>query len=208
MDLHALADSCRYSGVFEILTCGCGVAGCAGIYEGIRVTHGDGIINWQVPRPFSWPTHKTLPKNITYTEFVFDKQQYVEAICNGIKEGKKLLLYEEEKHESVETGPCGFTTYDFFSLNITSSGFYSARINKALEFSAKAHLSQVRKGIDIPYITHPFAVGMILANAGCSEEIIVAGILHDTVEDTETTIEDIKAAFGEEVATIVAGCSE
>lgn len=84
----------------------------------------------------------------------------------------------------------------------------SPQINKALEFSAKAHLAQQRKGTDIPYITHPFAVGMILARAGCEEEAILAGILHDTVEDTEATLDDIKGLFGEEVARIVAGCSE
>jgi len=84
----------------------------------------------------------------------------------------------------------------------------SIQINRAIEFSAKAHLAQVRKGTDIPYITHPFAVGMILANAGCEEEVIIAGMLHDTVEDTDVTLDDIRAQFGEEVAAIVDGCSE
>lgn len=84
----------------------------------------------------------------------------------------------------------------------------SPRINKALEFAARAHLKQIRKGTDIPYITHPYAVGMILANAGCSEDVVIAGLLHDTVEDTEVTLDDILTEFGEEVAAIVAGCSE
>jgi (p)ppGpp synthase/HD superfamily hydrolase len=91
---------------------------------------------------------------------------------------------------------------------IKPTGLCSLNINKALELSAKAHLAQIRKGTDIPYITHPYAVGMILLKAGCSEEIVIAGILHDTVEDTCVTLDDIKKELGEEVARIVAGCSE
>lgn len=84
----------------------------------------------------------------------------------------------------------------------------SPLINKALEFSAQVHLKQIRKGTDIPYITHPYAVGMILARSGCPESIVIAGILHDTVEDTEATLDGIRSMFGEDVAVIVAGCSE
>ena len=78
----------------------------------------------------------------------------------------------------------------------------------AIEFAAKAHEGQVRKGTDIPYISHPYAVGMMLARAGLPEEIVVAGILHDTVEDTPVTLEDMYDNFGERVAVIVDGCSE
>ena len=89
-----------------------------------------------------------------------------------------------------------------------NDNLYSPLINKALTFSAKAHLQQIRKGTDIPYVTHPFAVGMILAKAGCPDPIIIAGILHDTVEDSDATLDDIRREFGDEVAAIVAGCSE
>src|SRR4030042_864514 len=81
-------------------------------------------------------------------------------------------------------------------------------INQAIEVAARVHQKQFRKGTDIPYITHPYAVGMLLLHAGCSEEIIVAGLLHDTIEDTSLTLEDIRALFGERVAGIVKGCSE
>jgi len=89
-----------------------------------------------------------------------------------------------------------------------SSVCCSPAINKALVFSAKAHVNQPRKGTDIPYITHPFAVGMILARAGCPDSVVIAGILHDTVEDTNATIEDVSSQFGVDIADIVAGCSE
>ena len=69
-------------------------------------------------------------------------------------------------------------------------------VEKAIIFAAKAHKNQTRKGTDIPYITHPFAVGMILQKAKCSEEVIAAGILHDTLEDTETTFKDLTEVFG------------
>src|SRR5439155_6449654 len=78
----------------------------------------------------------------------------------------------------------------------------------AIEVAAKAHAGQVRKGTDIPYVAHPYAVGMMLARAGCSEEIVAAGILHDTVEDTDLTLAWIRDNFGERVALIVEGCTE
>jgi hypothetical protein len=208
IDMEQLSNSCKFSGEFEILTCSCGIANCAGIYEGILVLHQDDTIIWNVPNPISWPTYQNLPDNITHDKYIFDKKQYVTAIRQSVENAKKLLRDAEERENFVQTGPSGFTTYDFDSLNIRPSGFFSPSVNKALEFSAKAHLAQMRKGTDIPYVTHPFAVGMILANAGCEEEVIISGILHDTVEDTDVALDDIRTLFGEEVAGIVAGCSE
>lgn len=81
-------------------------------------------------------------------------------------------------------------------------------IDLAIEVAVRAHQNQVRKGTDIPYITHPLAVGMLLAKAGCPDEVIAAGILHDTIEDTSMTLDPIRERFGEQVATIVKGASE
>ena len=81
-------------------------------------------------------------------------------------------------------------------------------VEKALQVAAKAHEKQYRKRTDIPYITHPVAVGMLLMKAGYADEIIASGILHDTVEDTHLTIVDIENLFGKKIAQIVAGCSE
>ena len=81
-------------------------------------------------------------------------------------------------------------------------------IDLAIEVAVRAHQNQLRKGTDIPYITHPMAVGIILAKAGCPDEIIVAGILHDTVEDTAVTLDNIREEFGKNIASIVEGCSE
>ena len=81
-------------------------------------------------------------------------------------------------------------------------------VEKAIIFAAKAHNNQKRKGTDIPYITHPFAVGMLLQKEKCSDEVIAAGILHDTLEDTETTFKDLTEAFGVHVANLVLAASE
>jgi len=81
-------------------------------------------------------------------------------------------------------------------------------LDAAIEFAAGAHQNQRRKGSGIPYISHPYGVGMILLAAGCREEVVIAGLLHDTLEDTDTTEEDIRRRFGEEVLRLVKGASE
>ena len=81
-------------------------------------------------------------------------------------------------------------------------------VDAAIEVAEEAHRGQFRKGSGIPYISHPRAVARILSDAGCSEELVAAGILHDTVEDTSLTLDFIREKFGERVAKIVQGCSE
>lgn len=81
-------------------------------------------------------------------------------------------------------------------------------VEKALKIASKSHEGQYRKKTDIPYITHPVAVGMMLLKSGYSEEIVAAGILHDTVEDTPVTLDEIKREFGSNIAGIVEGSSE
>lgn len=81
-------------------------------------------------------------------------------------------------------------------------------INLAIEVAGRAHNGQVRKGTDIPYITHPYAVGILLLRAGRSDEVVAAGLLHDTLEDTSLSLEEIRQLFGQRVADIVLGCSE
>ena len=82
------------------------------------------------------------------------------------------------------------------------------RICKAVDFAAKAHSGQNRKGTDTPYVVHPFASAYSLLWRKCPPETVIAAVLHDTVEDTPVTLDVIKRFFGEEVAEIVKGVSE
>lgn len=75
-------------------------------------------------------------------------------------------------------------------------------------FAEKAHQGQKRKNSNTPYITHPIRVADRLKKAGCCEALICAGYLHDVVEDTPITIEDIKDQFGAQVAALVAAHTE
>jgi (p)ppGpp synthase/HD superfamily hydrolase len=81
-------------------------------------------------------------------------------------------------------------------------------LEQAIQFAVAAHAGQKRKGTTIPYVVHPLAVGRILLMAGCAEPVAVAGILHDTVEDTPVTLDEIRSRFGEQVALLVKGASE
>lgn len=84
----------------------------------------------------------------------------------------------------------------------------SLNIQKAIIFAAKKHEKQNRKGTDIPYIIHPMEVMQILTDLDCKENVIIAGILHDTLEDTDTQPKEIEEIFGNEVLTIVQSESE
>ena len=83
----------------------------------------------------------------------------------------------------------------------------SERIEKAVEFAKKAHDGQFRKTGE-PYIVHPLAVKKILEEWGMDEDTIIAGILHDTVEDTDLTLDEIRREFGESVAFLVDGVTK
>lgn len=79
---------------------------------------------------------------------------------------------------------------------------------KAIQVALKAHEHQFRKIDHVPYVAHPLEVGILLSKYGLSDETVVAGILHDTVEDTSLTLDDIRKQFGDTVAEYVDYCSE
>lgn len=79
---------------------------------------------------------------------------------------------------------------------------------KAICFAVQAHHGQYRKGGVIPYINHPMEVATICATVTADQEVLAAAVLHDTVEDTDTTIEEIEARFGKRVALLVAAETE
>ncbi len=81
-------------------------------------------------------------------------------------------------------------------------------IFRAVEWATKAHRGQLRKGSGVPYIIHPLGVARILIEHQCAQKIVIAGLLHDVVEDTEFELRDIEADFGAEVAALVEAASE
>ena len=76
-------------------------------------------------------------------------------------------------------------------------------VEKAIIFASEAHKGMLRKGTDIPYIVHPMEAGAIAASITSDKEIISAAILHDTLEDTSVTAEDIEREFGKEVLRLL-----
>ena len=82
-----------------------------------------------------------------------------------------------------------------------------SKIISSYEFAAKAHANQVRSSGE-PYITHPLAVAYILLEFGMDTDTICAALLHDVVEDTDVTLDEIKKLFGQDVAMLVDGVTK
>ena len=83
----------------------------------------------------------------------------------------------------------------------------TALITKAYDFANKAHEGHKRYSGE-PYMTHVAAVGLNLAQMGVGPRTIAAGLLHDTIEDTPITAEDIRNEFGEEILFLVEGVTK
>ena len=83
----------------------------------------------------------------------------------------------------------------------------SCLICRAFSFAYDLHAGQRRKSGE-PYIAHPVAVAGLLRDLGGDEAMIAAGVLHDVVEDTDVTIEQIQGLFGEETANLVEGVTK
>ena len=100
------------------------------------------------------------------------------------------------------------TLAPLFSLVEKNSGEYSLEnLSRAYEVAERAHSGQVRKSGE-PYITHPLAVTEILAGLGMDEATLIAALLHDTVEDTDYGLDQLRSEFGAEVATLVDGVTK
>jgi len=109
--------------------------------------------------------------------------------------------------------PESFRHYrDIFDELITKTKLYHpsddfSLIEKAYEIALEAHGSQFRKSGE-PYIIHPLSVSVILAELEMDRETIIAGILHDIIEDTNYSYDDIKNMFSEEIANLVDGVTK
>ncbi|MGQ0810039.1 MAG: RelA/SpoT family protein [Nitrospiraceae bacterium] len=103
------------------------------------------------------------------------------------------------------------TVTDIDQLIESVKGFYAetdlALVRKAYEFSARAHKGQIRRSGE-PYLQHPLAVAGVLTSLKTDVSAVVAGLLHDTVEDTLATSEELERQFGQEVARLVEGVTK
>jgi (p)ppGpp synthase/HD superfamily hydrolase len=86
----------------------------------------------------------------------------------------------------------------------------SERFDAALVYASSAHRNQVRKGSDIPYVSHLLGVASLAIEIGADEDQAIAALLHDAVEDQggQPRLDDIRARFGSRVASIVSDCTD
>ena len=90
---------------------------------------------------------------------------------------------------------------DFWSFRVHNVRM--KQLDKAIQFATKAHEGQTRKYTGEPYIVHPLSVMEIVKTVDHTEEMLMAAVLHDTVEDTDVTLQDIDREFGPVVAQLV-----
>ena len=95
------------------------------------------------------------------------------------------------------------------TTRIEAAAERSALVGEAFELAQTAHAGQVRNGSGgKPYIEHPLAVGEQLATHGCSDVVLAAALLHDVVEESEISVEQIRERFGDRVAELVAALTD
>lgn len=86
---------------------------------------------------------------------------------------------------------------------------HTPEIKKAIQFAALKHRDHVRRNaLAYPYITHLFSVALLVAETGAEDDAVIAALLHDTLEDTDTRPEEIERAFGPRVLALVQAVSE
>ena len=81
-------------------------------------------------------------------------------------------------------------------------------LDRAILFAVRAHAGTERRGKGFPYIVHPMEAMEIVATMTADQELLAAAALHDTVEDTDVTVEQLRAEFGDRIATLVAAESD
>ena len=124
-------------------------------------------------------------------------------------EEKKEVVFDDGRIESIEEFQTPETLYEELITRVRKyhPSDDISLIEKAYKTASEAHKDQVRKSGE-PYIIHPLCVAIILADLELDKETIVAGLLHDVVEDTIMTEQEIRQQFGDEVALLVDGVTK
>jgi len=120
-------------------------------------------------------------------------EEGMEILYNDLKD---LSKYDDEMIENYWTDLLPTVSY----LGTANA----AKVKQALRVAYRAHRSQMRKSGE-PFIIHPVEVALLLSGMRMDAETVMAGLLHDTVEDTDLTFEQVEAMFGQEVKNIVEG---
>ena len=123
----------------------------------------------------------------------------------GSRPGAAMILYRRTVSRAQDSaGASGIDT------RFTKPMTYSSRFEEALAYAARLHAQQVRKGTDIPYVSHILGVASIAIEHGADEDEAIAALLHDAVEDQggAATAAEIRRRFGDRVAEIVKGCTD
>ncbi|MDE6748369.1 MAG: bifunctional (p)ppGpp synthetase/guanosine-3',5'-bis(diphosphate) 3'-pyrophosphohydrolase [Lachnospiraceae bacterium] len=125
------------------------------------------------------------------------------------EEEKREVVIDDGRIESIEEFQAPETLYQELITRVRKyhPSDDISLIEKAYNLAYEAHKEQVRKSGE-PYIIHPLCVAIVLADLELDKETIVAGLLHDVVEDTPITDEEIKEMFGEDVALLVDGVTK
>lgn len=82
------------------------------------------------------------------------------------------------------------------------------KVFQMVELAVVGHAGQVRKGSGEPYVLHPLRAAKTLASLGCRQEVVLAAVAHDLLEDTSISADQIRESFGEEIVELVRGASE
>ncbi len=86
---------------------------------------------------------------------------------------------------------------------------HTPQIKKAIQFAARKHHGHMRREVEpLPYVTHLFSTALLVAEDGAADDVVCAALLHDTLEDTDTTDEELAEAFNPRVAELVRHVSE
>lgn len=184
----------------------------------------DGVLQVEISSPRdnfgtgSFPLRERVAQNISESIQHQAPEMAVHAYWVDFESGQKIGVEYSAKSTTVEELLEMVKSDKDDSkkiISISSSLVYGHRIQEATHFSIAVHeepVKQKRKGKDVPYVTHPLTVGLILSQAGASEDVVIAGILHDTIEDCEpygsVTQELLSQKFGERVAKLVSSVTE
>ncbi|MDP3333209.1 MAG: hypothetical protein Q8S55_14725 [Methylococcaceae bacterium] len=121
VDWRALVQSCQLSGEFFIVTCGCGNAACAGMDEGIRVSHVDDEIVWEIPNPLSSnyqnmsdSEYEEARKCLKFKKFCFEPNTFLSEVQNGLRIARSYLFGE---NQPVECSPYGIEPKDLLAFD-------------------------------------------------------------------------------------------